>query len=61
MLAAAIASAEPFTVGSACQSTGSFSASACGSGAPSVSPSRSLVWLAKMITAMPAVNPTVTG
>ena len=27
----------------------------------SVMPSRSLIWLAKMTTAMPAVNPTVTG
>ena len=29
--------------------------------AGSVMPSRSLNWLAKMMTAMPAVNPTVTG
>ena len=32
-----------------------------GSGPASVRPSRSRIWLAKMITAMPAVKPTVTG
>ena len=32
-----------------------------GSGAASVRPSSSLSWLAKMMTAMPAVKPTVTG
>ena len=41
------------------------SASACERSAPgsgrSVRPSRSLIWLTKMMTAMPAVNPTVTG
>ena len=48
-------------VGSACHRTGIFANSGPGSGALSVRPRRSLIWLAKMITAMPAVKPTVTG
>ena len=48
-------------VGSAATRTGSFSGSGPGSGAASVRPRRSLIWLAKMMTAIPAVKPTVTG
>jgi hypothetical protein len=39
----------------------SFGMSSPGSFPASVMPSRSWIWLAKMMTAMPAVNPTVTG
>ena len=42
-------------------SASSFGISSPGSFAVSVIPSRSLSWLAKMMTAIPAVNPTVTG
>ena len=55
------AAAAALTVGSAAQSTGSLSSSGPGSGAGKVRPSSSFSWLAKMITAMPAVKPTVTG
>ena len=41
--------------------TGSFSSSGPGSALASVRPRSSLIWLAKMMTAMPAVKPTVTG
>ncbi len=42
-------------------STSSFGSSSPGSFAASEMPRRSRSWLAKMMTAMPAVNPTVTG
>jgi hypothetical protein len=41
--------------------TSSFGINSPGSFVVSVIPSRSLNWLAKMMTAIPAVNPTVTG
>ena len=44
----------------ASQSAGIFSSSSPGSFA-SVRPNSSLTWLAKMMTAIPAVKPTVTG
>jgi hypothetical protein len=47
-------------VGSAAQITSTFGRKAAGSFGIS-RPSNSLIWLTKMITAMPAVNPTVTG
>ncbi len=49
------------TVGSACPSAASFGSSGPGSGAAKVRPPRSLIWLARMVTAMPQVNPTVTA
>ena len=48
-------------VGSAAHSAGSFSSSGPGSAPASVRPRSSLIWLEKMMTAMPAVKPTVTG
>ena len=48
-------------LGSAAQSAGSFSSSGPGSGPGRARPSSGLSWLAKMITPMPAVKPTVTG
>jgi hypothetical protein len=58
---AATAAADGLSVGRASISTGTLSTSAPGSLTASLKPSNSLIWLAKMITAMPAVNPTVTG
>ena len=49
------------SVGKYFQSTGSFCSSSPGSASASRNPSRSFTWLAKMMTAMPAVKPTVTG
>ena len=60
MLIAATATAEKLAVCSAPASACSFGTSSPGSFA-SVMPNRSLIWVAKMTTAMPAVNPTVTG
>jgi len=60
MLTAATAMAEKLAVCSAPASASSFGTSSPGSFA-SVMPNRSLIWVAKMTTAMPAVNPTVTG
>ena len=60
MLTAATATAEKLAVCSAPASACSFGTSSPGSFA-SVMPNRSLIWVAKMTTAMPAVNPTVTG
>ena len=54
-------SASGFSVGSACASATSLGTKAPGSLPSSVRPNSSLIWLAKMMTAMPAVNPTVTG
>ena len=51
----------PSYVDSVLESTGNLSSSSPGSGSASLSPMRSLSWLATMITAMPAVKPTVTG
>ncbi len=45
----------------ACASASSLGISSPGSLPDSVMPSRSRIWLAKMMTAMPAVKPTVTG
>ena len=61
MLNAAIAIAEPLAVGRPRASASSFGTNAPGSFAASVIPSRSFSWLAMMMTAMPEVNPTVTG
>ena len=49
------------SVGSAAHSAGSLSRSGPGSLPGRVRPSRGTSWLAKMIAAMPAVKPTVTG
>ena len=48
-------------VGRPAQMTGNFSSNGPGSPPPNYSPRSSLIWLAKMITAIPAVKPTVTG
>ena len=48
------------TLARASQRAGIFSSSSPGS-CSSVSPKSSLIWLAKMMTAIPAVKPTVTG
>ncbi len=48
-------------VGNAAPSASSLGTSSPGSLPVSVNPNRSLIWLAKMMTAMPAVKPTVTG
>ncbi len=48
-------------VSRAAQSAATFSTSAEGSGPASVRPSSSFIWLAAMMTAIPAVKPTVTG
>ena len=48
-------------VAAASASAASFGTIGPGSLPASVRPSRSLIWLAKMMTAMPAVKPTVTG
>ena len=61
MLAAATAIAGMLAVGSACANAFSFGTNSPGSFPARVIPSRSLSWLARMMTAMPAVNPTVTG
>ena len=61
MLTAATAIAETLAVCSPPASTSSFGSNSPGSFAVSVMPKRSLSWLAKMMTAIPAVNPTVTG
>jgi len=47
--------------GSAAAMAVSLSASGPGSPLGKLKPSNSPIWLAKMITAMPAVKPTVTG
>lgn len=49
------------SVGKAFQSAGNLSRSGPGSGPDKVRPRRSEIWLEKMMTAMPAVKPTVTG
>ncbi len=54
-------SAATFKVGSAWVSTSSLGMISAGSFTLSVRPSRSLIWLEKMMVAMPAVKPTVTG
>ena len=54
------ATAAGVMVARAAQSAGSFSSSSPGSSVR-LRPSNSRIWLAKMITAMPAVKPTVTG
>jgi hypothetical protein len=56
----AVATAAGLSVASASASAASFGTSGPGSLARA-RPSSSLTWLAKMITAIPAVNPTVTG
>ena len=57
MLNTATLTAEALTVGSPRASASSFGINSPGSLPVRVMPSRSLSWLAKMITAMPAVNP----
>ena len=61
MLKADSAMAAKLAVGNAAPSTSSFGSSSPGSLPASVRPSRSWIWLARMVTAIPAVNPTVTG
>ena len=62
---AMVATERPIAVGlavlSASKRTGSFWASGPGSAPSTLSPRSSLTWLAKMMMAIPAVNPTVTG
>jgi hypothetical protein len=58
---AAIAPAAGLSVGSAAARACSLGTIGPGSGPASVRPSSSLSWLARMMTAMPAVKPTVTG
>ena len=64
-ISATVESATPTAVGlivsRAAQSAESFSRIGPGSPPASVSPAISLIWLAKMITPMPEVKPTVTG
>ena len=61
MASAATATAAGLTVGSASTRAPSLGTSGPGSLPSSVRPSSSLSWLAKMMMAMPEVNPTVTG
>ncbi len=61
IVAAATATAIGLIVSIAPASACSFGTNALGSRSASVRPSRSLIWLAAMMTAMPAVKPTVTG
>ena len=58
---AATAIAARLALGSAAANASIFGTIGPGSGAARVRPSSSLSWLARMMTAMPAVNPTVTG
>ncbi len=60
IVSAAIVAAAGRAVSIDAQSAPSLGKSGAGSFATS-SPSSSLIWLAKMITAMPLVKPTVTG
>ena len=55
------AKAAGFSVSPAAASALSFGSSSPGSGPASRRPPRSLSWLARMVTAMPQVKPTVTG
>ena len=55
------ASVAGFRLGIAARIAPSFSTSGPGSAPPSVSPRSGTIWLAKMMVAIPAVNPTVTG
>jgi hypothetical protein len=57
----ATAAAARLVVGSASASATTLGRMEPGSFAGKVRPSSSLSWLARMITAMPAVKPTVTG
>ena len=61
MVPSAIATAAGVTDPRAAQSASIFGQSAAGSPPGRLIPKRSLIWLAKMMTAMAAVNPTVTG
>ena len=61
MPASEIASVAGLKVGSAAQSAGSFSSNGPGSGPISRKPKSGAIWLAKMMAAIPAVKPTVTG
>ena len=61
MVENARAMAAAFTVPAAPASTSSLAANSPGSLPSRVRPNRSLIWLAKMMTAMPVVKPTVTG
>ena len=56
-----IATAAPLAVPAARASASSLGISAPGSWPDSVMPNRSRIWLAKMMTAMPAVKPMVTA
>ena len=61
MLTTASPTAARLMVSIADHRTGIFSSSSPGSASCRVRPSKSLIWLEKMMTAMPAVKPTVTG
>ena len=61
IVAKASATVAGLTVPKAGASASILAISSPGSLPCSVSPNSSLIWLAKMMTAMPAVNPTVTG
>ena len=61
MLTIEMAMAAALAVCSERASTSSFGSNSPGSFVGSEMPNRSLSWLAKIMTAMPAVNPTVTG
>ncbi len=58
---APMANAAGLMLGRACASMASFGSSGPGSAAGSVRPPRSLSWLAKIVTAIPQVKPTVTA
>ena len=61
MDSADIATVAGLMVGSAAPSASSFGTSGPGSFPARRRPNRSVIWLAKMIMAMPEVKPTVTG
>lgn len=61
IVSAAVSTAAQLTVPAAWPSAMSLSTIGPGSAPESVRPKRSRNWLAKMITAIPAVKPTVTG
>ena len=60
MEAAATAKAAGFKVGAACHKASSFGRKAAGSRPARANPRRSRNWLARIMTAMPAVKPTIT-
>ena len=61
MVSSASAVAAALIVSAACESASILATNGPGSLPSSRRPSRSFTWLAKMMTAMPEVKPTVTG